>query len=157
MCDYSLMMMDSRLAVAGEQLVAHRFRSGSTGLVSLAEFQSWQERPRPGLWQRCKECFSSRNEPVSVVCIPPGSRLRLDAIPSGLRRQFDLDACEEVTFTQISADANWHRDALTFPGKAANVLLQYLPEGQMVTVLQLSSSGAGDPDPELARYAPAHR
>jgi hypothetical protein len=34
MCDYSLMMVRSRLAVEGEGLVAHKFQSGSVRLVS---------------------------------------------------------------------------------------------------------------------------
>jgi hypothetical protein len=52
MCDYSLMMVRSRLAVEGEELVAHRFQSGTVGLVSCADFSTWiNERPI-GFWQR---------------------------------------------------------------------------------------------------------
>jgi hypothetical protein len=63
MCDYSLAGMPNRLAVAGEQLVIHRFSTGAQGLTS----------PKfPGSW-------SSRETPA--VCIPPGARLRLRNIP----------------------------------------------------------------------------
>jgi hypothetical protein len=152
MCDYSLMMIDNRLAVEGEQLVAHRFSSGSTGLISLADFNEWRQRLRPGLWQRCKECFSTRNEPAPVVCIPPGAQLRLQDIPRALRNRFGLELCEDATFTQISANPNWHRDALIFPGRATTVMLQWLFEGQAVTVVRLSSSESRDPDPAIPEY-----
>ena len=153
MCDYSLMMIDNRLAVEGENLVAHRFKSGSVGLVSMVDFTKWQLRPRGGLWQRCKECFSSRSEPAPVVCIPPGARLRLQSVPQSLRDRFGLGASEVATFTQISADVNWHRDALRFSNKAT-VLLQALPEGQSLKVLGLSSSEVTEPLPVHARFVP---
>ena len=40
MCDYSLAGIPSRLAVEGEQLVAHRFSTGSLGLASPCPSQS---------------------------------------------------------------------------------------------------------------------
>ena len=154
MCDYSLMMIDNRLAVEGEQLVAHRFRSGSVGLVSMLDFTKWRTRPRGGFWQRCRECFTARHEPAPVVCIPPGARLRVEGVPETLRDRFGLDGQEDATFTQISADVNWHRDALRFANQAT-VLLQALPEGQTLKVLDLSSSEAHDPLPASVRFAPA--
>ena len=62
MCDYSLMAIDNRLAIEGEQLVAHRFKSGSTGLLSLSDFTSWRTRQPERLWQRIKCYFSSASE-----------------------------------------------------------------------------------------------
>jgi hypothetical protein len=153
MCDYSLMMIDSRLAVEGEQLVAHRFKSGSVGLISMLDFTKWRARPRGGFWQRCRECFTARNEPAPVVCIPPGARLRLEGLPQPLRERFDLGGKEDATFTQISADVNWHRDALRFSNQAT-VLLQALPEGQTLKVLGLSSSEIDEPVPASARFVP---
>ena len=38
MCDYSLMMIPNRLAIEGEELVAHRFQNGSTGMLSCGDF-----------------------------------------------------------------------------------------------------------------------
>lgn len=146
MCDYSLMMMPNRLAIEGEQLVAHRFRSGSTGLVSLPDFTSWHTTRPVRLWQRFTDCFSSRNEPAPVVCVPPGARLRLQEIPQTLRDRFRLDSCEDATFTQVSAEACQHRDALRFPN-GSTVLLQLLAEGQMVSVLRVSPAETIDPDP----------
>ena len=72
MCDYSLMSIPNRLAVAGEELVTHRFQSGSIGLASP------QARPR-GFWEALKRSFSPPLTPA--VCIPPGARLMLQDIP----------------------------------------------------------------------------
>ena len=41
MCDYSLMMIPNRFAIEGEELVAHCFQSGSLGLVSRFDYDSW--------------------------------------------------------------------------------------------------------------------
>ena len=56
MCDYSLAGVPNRLAVEGEQLVVHRFSTGSVGLASPC---------------------SSLSSKETAVCIPPGARLRL--------------------------------------------------------------------------------
>src|ERR1700736_3170740 len=102
MCDYSLMMVRSRLAVEGEELAAHRFQSGSMGLVSRSDFHTWLNQRPMGLWQRLKCWFSSDEELAPVVCIPPGAQLMLFGISQSLQKQFSLGDCEEVTFTEIS-------------------------------------------------------
>ena len=138
MCDYSLMMVRSRLAVEGEELVAHRFQSGSVGLVSCADFNSWiNERPI-GFWQHLKGWFSSDEEPAPVVCIPPGAQLMVIGISRSLQKQFNLREFEEATFTQTSAEPRWHRDALCF-AKGSILLLGLLPEGQRLRVQRLAS------------------
>jgi hypothetical protein len=147
MCDYSLMAIPNRLAAKGEQLVAHKFRSGTTGLVSQEEFKAWRAARPVRLWEKIKDCFSADAGPAPVVCIPPGARLRLENIPGCLRQQFGLDVSEEATFTQLSADENRHRDGLRF-SSGATMLLQLLPEGQIVTVLRCSSAEDFEPTPE---------
>src|SRR6185437_136278 len=78
MCDYSLMMIPNRLAIEGEELVAHRFQSGSLGLVSCFDYDRWLNQRPKSIWQRFKAWCSADNEPTPVVCIPPGARLRVD-------------------------------------------------------------------------------
>jgi hypothetical protein len=134
MCDYSLMTIRNRLAVEGEELVAHRFEEGSIGLVSLTDFTNWQARRPRSLWQWFNRCFLSQSEPAPVVCVPPGARLRLH----------DFGAGEEATFTQISPEASRYRDALRFDS-GNTMLLQLLPEGQRLTVLRFSGEG-NEPD-----------
>ena len=114
MCDYSLAGVPNRLAVEGEQLVVHRFSTGSVGLAS--------------------PCSSLSSKETPAVCIPPGARLRLRDIPQAL--QIGVNATEEVTFVQLSAEAYQYRDAVRF-GNGREVLLQCLRCGQHVEVLSL--------------------
>lgn len=147
MCDYSLMGIRNRLAANGEHLVAHKFRIGTTGLVAEDDFHTWRAGRPTRLWEKIKDCFCADAGPAPVVCIPPGARLRLDNVPSFLRTQFRLESCEEATFTQLSADENRHRDGLRF-SNGATMLLQSLPEGQIVTVLRCSSGEDFEHGPE---------
>ena len=142
MCDYSLMMMNTRLATEGEDLVAHHFQTGATGLVSRLDFECWTRQNPKGFWRWVTSCFTFRQEPAPVVCIPPGAHLRLHGSQLG----------DKAVFTQISTAAGLHRDALLLE-TGETVLLQVLQEGQRVTVLRLSSDeGLAEPDlsqPEL--------
>ena len=117
------------------------------GLVSLEEFKTWRAGRPVRLWERIRNCFSPTTEPAPVVCIPPGARLRLENIPGRLREQFGVDMSEEATFTQLSAEVNRHRDGLRF-SNGTTVLLQSLPEGQIVTVLRCSSAEDVEPSPD---------
>ena len=119
MCDYSLAGIPNRLAVEGEQLVVHRFSTGSLGLAS--------------------PCSSLLSKGTPAVCIPPGARLRLRDVPQDLQLRFGLNATEEVTFVQQSAEAYQYRDAVRFQN-GREILLQRLGCGQQVEVLSLASS-----------------
>jgi hypothetical protein len=128
MCDYSLVGVPNRLAVEGEQLVACRFSTGSMGLTSGdgSLWRSWfQQTP--------------------AVCVPPGARLLLRDIPKDLQRQLDVQAIEEVTFVQLSAEAYQYRDAVRFRN-GREVLLQRLKHGQRVEVLDLCSDDSREAD-----------
>jgi hypothetical protein len=120
MCDYSLAGLANRLAIEGEQLVVHRFPTGTLGLAS--------------------PCPSLLSKEIPAVCIPPGARLRLRDIPQNLQRELDIGAIEEVTFVQLSVEAYEHRDAIRFLN-GRDLLLQRLRCGQQVDVLSLASGG----------------
>ena len=141
MCDYSLMNVPNRLARENEDLIMHRFPSGSLGLAS-----PWDvKRPAPprivarrGLWVRIREFFNPPvPEPVAAVCIPPGARLHLEDIPVRMQQDVGVTASEDVVFTQISAAVNSYRDAVRFRN-GREVRLQELREGQRLKVLDLS-------------------
>src|SRR5712671_7436307 len=87
MCDYSLAGIPSRLPAEKELLTVYRFPTGALGLTS--SHASW--------WR-----FWSQQIPA--VCVPPGACLLLRDIPKDLQRQFHVDATEEVTFVQLSAE-----------------------------------------------------
>jgi hypothetical protein len=141
MCDYSLMAVPNRLAQEGEELVAHRFPTGSLGLAAPGDLKRVMDPPAPArrsFWVAVRDFFNPpKAEPVPAVCIPPGARLRLHDIPSRLQQDLGVGPIEDVTFTQISAAVNSYRDAVRFPN-GREVRLQELREGQRVQVLDLS-------------------
>jgi hypothetical protein len=141
MCDYSLHALPNRLAVEGEQLLLHRFPTGTLGLASPSDLWTPAEPPdrtRTGWWSRVKSWLSlSGGKPIPAVCIPPGAQLVLRDIPQHLQQQLGVGDEEEVIFAQLSADAYIHRDAVRF-NNGLEVLLQKLAVGQRVDVLCLA-------------------
>lgn len=123
MCDYSLAHFPNRLAVEGEQLVVHRFATGTLGLAPA----------RSSL----KQFFSQASVPA--VCVPPGARLLLQDIPERLQQALNVGSVEEVIFVEQGADAFRYRDAVRF-GNGREILLQQLACGQAVQVLSLDSA-----------------
>ena len=83
----------------------------------------------------CGDSGPSRLRPSVCLLVPV---LLLRDIPKDLQRQFDVQATEEVTFAQLSAEAYQHRDAVRFRN-GREVLLQCLRCGQHVEVLSLCS------------------
>jgi hypothetical protein len=140
MCDYSLMSVDNRLAVCGEELMVHRFEIFSRGLASVADVEAVRraEQPPRTFLEKVKRAIFPADPPqCPAVCIPPGARLLLRDIPERLQHELNLDSDEqEVVFTQI--DTTGYRDAVRF-ANGAEVLLQRLSERQRVRVLALSS------------------
>jgi hypothetical protein len=140
MCDYSLMSVDNRLAVCGEELMVHRFEIFSRGLASVADVEAVrraEQPPRTFLEKVKRAVFPADPPQCPAVCIPPGARLLLRDIPERLQHELNLDSDEqEVVFTQI--DTTGYRDAVRF-ANGAEVLLQRLSERQRVRVLALSS------------------
>ncbi len=139
MCDYSLMAVPNRLAREGEELISHRFPTGSLGLAAPDELQ---RRPAPvtrkTFWTAFKEFFQPPEAEVAcAVCIPPGARLLLEDIPLRLQTEFAVGPSEEVVFTQLTASAHSYRDAVRF-ANGRELRLQELREGQRVRVLDLS-------------------
>jgi hypothetical protein len=141
MCDYSLMAVPNRLAKEGEELVTHRFCTGSLGLASPADLKRLR-KPEPaarrGWLGALREFFNPPgNEVVAAVCIPPGARLFMQDIPARIQGEAGVGSAEEVTFTQLNASANSYRDAVRF-ANGREIRLQELREGQRVRVIDLS-------------------
>lgn len=143
MCDYSLMAVPNRLAQEGEELVAHRFPTGSLGLASPTELKPMvapQRAARRGFWRAVQEFFNPpKSKSVCAVCIPPGAKLQLQDIPLRLQHEFGIGPVEDVTFTQITAAVHSYRDAVRFRN-GREIRLQELREGQRVRVLDLSGA-----------------
>lgn len=143
MCDYSLCGIPNRLAAEGEELVVHKFSTGSMGLASPADLPAPQPVAKKTTKKTFLESVKSFFEPIRqpavapAVCIPPGAHLIMKDIPADLQRQFRVSAQEGVIFTQISADVNSYRDAVRF-SNGYQVRLQDLREGMRVEVLSLA-------------------
>jgi hypothetical protein len=141
MCDYSLHGINNRLAIDGEQLAVHRFRTGSIGMAAAADIQQEKAGPkRPWHWlfgrqQRIADC---------AVCIPPGAKLTLRDIPLRIQRELRVRATEDVVFTQLTAETNTYRDAVRF-SNGSELLLQRLDPGQRVTVVTVSPETIDQP------------
>ena len=163
MCDYSLMVLSNRLACEGEELLVHRFPSGTKGLAARSDLERGvipfpRHRNRFGsligeIGSVLREIVAGpeASKTVPAVCIPPGARLLLRDIPQRVQRKIHVGHIEEVTFTQISADYLIHRDAVRFRN-GCGLSLQRLQEGQRVRVLDLSLA---DTIEELELLAPA--
>jgi hypothetical protein len=88
------MAVPNRLAQEGEELVTHRFPTGSLGLASPKDLKKAASPPAPArksFWGALKDFFDPpRAEPVPAVCIPPGARLRLEDIPARLQNDLGV-------------------------------------------------------------------
>ncbi len=144
MCDYSLAALRTRLAADGEDVVIYRFPTGSLGMTTPAELETYKPEFH-GWW--------SSFDPVRVpcaVCIPHGSRLLLRDIPERLQQKLGVGAEEEITFVQMSADAGRHRDGIRF-ANGQEILLQRMAEGQRARVISLSPATVPEDIHEFAR------
>lgn len=152
MCDYSLMAVPNRLAHEGEDLVTHRFPTGSLGMASPADVRiATSPRPevRRTVWQKIRAFFDPPAAPaVCAVCLPPGAHLLIREIPARLQQQWGVGDSEEVVFTQITATVNTYRDAVRF-SSGREVRLQEFREGIRVRVLDLT--GTEQPQLETLR------
>jgi hypothetical protein len=141
MCDYSLYEYKNRLAQEGETLVVHRFVSNTLGLISPADLQMTTndktDQRRPGFWSSLKDFFTAPTENAVAVCVPPGAQLLLQDIPARLQQKLNVREEEIVVFTQLSAEANKHRDAVRFRD-GREILLQEFREGQRAFVISVS-------------------
>jgi hypothetical protein len=143
MCDYSLMAVPNRLAREGEELVTHRFPTGSLGMASPVEVLAVTAPGRAGkesMWHKIRAFFDPTAAPaVCAVCLPPGARLQICDIPVRLQQQWHVSGREEVVFTQTSAEVNTYRDAVRF-SNGCEVRLQEFREGIRVKVMDLSGA-----------------
>ncbi len=139
MCDYSLYTVKNRLACESDDLVLHRFDTGSLGFCAADELQ--QEMNRSALargWSSFVSwLFPRKRCGLTAVCVPPGARLMVSEAPKAAPPSLKELALETVQFAQLSERSYAYRDALRLPD-GETVLLQRLPEGLRVVVVALS-------------------
>ena len=148
MCDYSLMSLPNRLAVADEELVSHRFPTGAMGFASRCDLQASEPATEPAHPWSIRDLFRKlasgfQVKPVPAVCLPPGAQLLVRNIPDNLQRRWGAENTERAAFLQTSATENTYRDAIRF-NNDRTVSLQELPPGLEARVLSLSAPGWAD-------------
>jgi hypothetical protein len=148
MCDYSLYTIQNRLAEEGEELVLHKFETGTLGFASVSDLlnlETTKKCDRDSFWTTITAwLLRGRAAPVTAVCIPPGTRLFLTDVPRNVQRSLCIAASEVVVFTELSSRSYSYRDALLLPNNT-RVLLQDLPEGIRAIVLPMSPEPAAIP------------
>jgi hypothetical protein len=117
MCDYSLDLVASRPAKAGDELVTTKFENSMT------------------------RGFAAIGEPNVAVCLLPGTEVAFEQEVRYERLLFTkMKPGKTARFRQINGGMpRVHHDALEFPD-GETVLLARLCEGQHATVLQLPAS-----------------
>jgi hypothetical protein len=137
------MAVPNRLAHEGEELVTHRFPTGSLGMASPADVHAAstpRRADRQSIWQKIRAFFDPTAAPtVCAVCLPPGAKLLIRDIPPRLQQQWAVGEREEAVFTQTSAAVNTYRDAVRFNG-GCEVRLQEFREGMRVRVVDLAGT-----------------
>ena len=139
MCDYSLYTVKNRLACESDDLVLHRFDTGSLGFCAAAELQ--QEMNRGALargWSSFLSwVFPQKRCGLTAVCIPPGARLLVTEVPVAVRPFWGALEMKTVDFTQLPERSYAYRDALRL-SDGETVLLQRLPMGLRATVMAMA-------------------
>jgi hypothetical protein len=141
MCNASLHTTQNRLAEEGEDLILHRFQSGTLKFVSAFDRTKLEHAAArgetAGFWSSLKHRIRNQR-PLRRVLIPPGSRLLLVDIPQSLRTSPSWGTSAVVVFIEIVERSNSYRDGVVFP-QGARVPLQDLPEGLHALVLSTSA------------------
>ena len=139
MCDYSLYTVKNRLACESDDLVLHRFNTGSLGFCAVAELQQENDRsPLSRGWSSFLHWLFPRKQcGITAVCIPPGARLLVSEVPATARPFWGALELKTVDFTQLSERSYAYRDALRLPD-GETVLLQKLPEGLRAKVMAMA-------------------
>jgi hypothetical protein len=156
MCDYSLGGLPNRLAIEGEELVVHRFSTGSIGLAASADVcPNSAAEGKKTFWQVVKNFFdfSVDTRAVPAVCVPPGAQLSWKPFPARLQHKWGLADDEKdlgVRFVQTNADENRYRDALELPN-GRQILLQDLAEGLRLKLTSFGGDLCQDEESSLPR------
>lgn len=156
--DYSLMLRN-RLALEGEELVAHRFSNGTVGMVPVSDYRRCKpaieaavvKRPTGGVRQTIRNILTALHDywsmkapsqqpqlqPDQVVGIPSDALLRICDISPWLRKRLRLASAEDAILGDTSAQSDSYRDSLCF-GNGSTLPLDSLCEGQEIRVVQRS-------------------
>lgn len=150
----SLHKTHNRVAEPGEEVILHRFETGTLEFVSLDELMTLKTANNiktRRFWKALKDCLVHRSSPsVGAVCIPSGTRLLLTEVPRHVQQSLRIGASELVAFTEVREPTYSYRDALVLQN-GTRVLLQDLPQGLLAIVLSVSPDAEEELVPVGAR------
>lgn len=133
-----------RLAVEREELVVHRFPSGSIGFACPSDLRTaaFQENQTAfsRVWRKIKHFFAGQyTSPIAAIYVAPGALLILKDIPARLQRKLAIWSEEGAMLVRTRATANTYGDALQFQN-GRRIPLQRLCEGQRLEVLSFAAA-----------------
>lgn len=144
MCDYSLYTIQNRLAEEGEELILHKFETGTLGFASASDFS------RAGSLNTRSRYFLGQYEGLVGTAAYSTVHGDLRSSRNSLITERHSTNCadtpphrpkEIALFTEVSDRSYSYRDAL-LPPNGTRVLLQDLPAGLHALVLSLSPGTA---------------
>lgn len=144
MCDYSAMGLPNRLAKEGEDLVAQYCGGHATvcfvSHVDLEKLANWRRKMATLTGAIMNSIMRVPEPPVPLVCVPPGTVLRLSGIPKNIQRLAGIKTREsEVVFDQLPPIENTFLDGVIFPN-GKRLCLQDLVENISAHVLSLDGA-----------------
>ena len=140
MFDCLALSFRNRLAQTGELLVTYRFENGTIGFASADEVDALEanvDRKNPGFWSVVGGLFpkqENRPAPVTIVCIPPGSRLVVSQLPAGSTQSALFTPLDEMTFIELETSQQRYRGAFRLRSGGI-LLLQCVEEGVCFRVI----------------------
>jgi hypothetical protein len=163
MCDYSLYELKNRIAKEGELIFINRFRTGSKGFASEADYQraigaqSAPNAPRllSDIHRLCSELWQRVNPPalpeevcadLPAICLPHRAMLEIIAPPVNPRNERSISDISSiigrtVSLIRIPDESFRHRDAIVLDSDDnIRIPVQTLPLGLVVRVLSLNLS-----------------
>lgn len=139
-------MPPNRLAADSEQLIVHKFPTGSIGLASVTDVWRYEldrhETLKGSLWQRLKRLCRDApdtSHPLLQVRVPSGAYLILRAIPSSLQQRYGLRDEEGAVFERSHTEAKACQGKLRFHN-GARIRMEELRVGQLIEVLSLAKT-----------------
>jgi hypothetical protein len=129
MCDYSLQSVKSRPAAVGDKLVVKNFGTGTRGFCAASEWDATHP---------------------TAVCVLPGTELAFDA-PIHITAADKPTKHRTAIFRQVDKNEPYcHHDRIEFPD-GHGVMLTFLQDGQLATVLQLPAAPKNAEEVEAQR------
>ncbi len=174
MCDYSLYELKTRTADEDERLFINRFKTGSKGFASEADYQAAMDahsRPKGPTLLRwihkfCSDFWQHISPPslpdevcanLPAICLPYGAKLKILSSPDDTQNESTIPEIgsmigQTVRLIQLTDESFGHRDAIVLDSDNERpISLQKLPVGLVAQALSLNLSSEEETEVKLLR------